>query len=323
MNEILVLLAIPYLTVLYLWTAGAFCYDVGQRGRKGWICFAIWTLVFVLILVLIKPFWMALMAITLVVVGVIAWWSTQKPSNDRVWEPNFEKLACITIDGDKFTIQNIRNTQYRSLTDYTTRYETRSFKFSELKAVDVVILDWGANASHPIVIFVFENGQQFSVSIEVRYRLGEPYELLRNLYRQNEIIYVVADERDAILLRTKYAEGQCCYLYRLQTAHERQLQLLNEYVEQINELVENPRWYNIVTCNCTTSIFRYRKEKIGWDWRILFNGKLDQLLYDRERLYQELPFAQLKEASRINDRANSAQEETFHSEIRTGLPGFD
>ena len=99
--------------------------------------------------------------------------------------------------------------------------------------------------------------------------------------------------------------------------------LLWEYIEQVNDLYESPEWYNILTANCTTSIYRKRRNKLTWDWRILFNGKLDEMLYDWKRLYQGMPFEELKKASWINGKANSANEATFSHDIRKGLPGFE
>ena len=55
----------------------------------------------------------------------------------------------------------------------------------------------------------------------------------------------------------------------------------------------------------------------------MINGKIDQMLYEWKRLYQDVPFDELKQASCINDKANAADKATFHSEIRHGLPGFD
>lgn len=59
-----------------------------------------------------------------------------------------------------------------------------------------------------------------------------------------------------------------------------------------------------------------------WDWRMLFNGKVDQLLYDRKLIDQDLPFTELKRQSKINDVANSAPDKDFGETIRLGLPGY-
>src|SRR5271166_6016563 len=42
------------------------------------------------------------------------------------------------------------------------------------------------------------------------------------------------------------------------------------------------------------------------DWRLLANGHLDQLLYERRQIDTELPFAELRARSNITERAKSA-----------------
>jgi hypothetical protein len=61
---------------------------------------------------------------------------------------------------------------------------------------------------------------------------------------------------------------------------------------------------------------------VPWDWRILLNGKGDELMYERHLIVTGgLPFAELKTRSLINDRAKSADASPdFSKLIREGLP---
>ena len=61
-----------------------------------------------------------------------------------------------------------------------------------------------------------------------------------------------------------------------------------------------------------------------WNWRILVNGKGDELLYDRHLIATGgLPFPELKQRSLINQRARLADEDLqFSRLIREGIPGF-
>src|SRR5438874_2010424 len=85
-----------------------------------------------------------------------------------------------------------------------------------------------------------------------------------------------------------------------------------------------PRWYNAVTSNCTTSIRTQRAVKLRapWDWRILLNGKADEMLYDHHAIATGgLPFAELKQRSLINERARAADNDPdFSRLIREDLP---
>ena len=46
------------------------------------------------------------------------------------------------------------------------------------------------------------------------------------------------------------------------------------------------RWYNPLTTNCPTTIHTQHppNERPPWDWRILLNGKGDELSYERHRI---------------------------------------
>ena len=98
--------------------------------------------------------------------------------------------------------------------------------------------------------------------------------------------------------------------------------ILQEFIDETNKIAIKPRWYNGVTASCTTSIYRQHDSEVNWDWRMLFNGSMDQMLYQWGRLDQELPFDELKLRSRINEKANTARDEDFSNAIRRGLPGF-
>jgi hypothetical protein len=138
------------------------------------------------------------------------------------------------------------------------------------------------------------------------------------------LIYIAADERDLIRLRTNY-RGENVYLYRLATPIANARALLMEYVQQINALAKTPEFYNALTENCTTAI-RSNAESAGgqvpWSWKLLLTGYVDEMLYERGRLRGGgLPFARLKEASQIDERAKAAdQDPAFSRRIREGLP---
>jgi hypothetical protein len=61
---------------------------------------------------------------------------------------------------------------------------------------------------------------------------------------------------------------------------------------------------------------------MAWDWRLLCNGNLDRMLYDRKRLEQSQPLETLKEDSWVNEIANRAPRESFGDYIRSQLTGY-
>lgn len=306
-----------------LWMCGAIYLDMAHGTWMGWLWVLAW-LSFVVAVFWWSAAWWISCLIVLVAFGVfLRWWLMLEPSHDRAWDPNFDRLARVDIEGDQITVGNVRNTEYRSMGQFEARYETRTFFFSQLRRVDVLILYWGSTyMSHPMFVFDFGPGGRLCISIEVRYRVGQRYSFWRSLYRQQELMYVVSDERDAILRRTKFLQGHDLYLYQIFGTPLEMRQFFLEYATQINRLVEWPRWYHGITANCTTGIYMQGRGRMRWDWAMLFNGQLDQMLYDRRRLDTRVPFEQLKRLSWVNDVANRAPRDGFGDFMRRELPGY-
>ena len=186
------------------WMAGAIYFDLCGASRSGALCAVAWGAVVVAGFTLWQPAWKPFLALSGIFAIFLAWWFSQRPSNEREWNPNFAVLPRIEVVGGQVTIHNLRHTEYRSREDFTPHYETRTYHRSNLVGVDVLITYWGSSwMSHPMLVFDFGEDGRVTISIEVRYRLGQKYGFVRSLYRQQEIMFVVCDERDAILRRTK------------------------------------------------------------------------------------------------------------------------
>jgi hypothetical protein len=191
--------------------------------------------------------------------------------------------------------------------------------------MDLFIMYWGSPwMAHPIVSFRFADALPLCFSIETRKTIGQEYSALRGLFRQYTLIYIVADERDSVRVRSKYRHGEDVYLYRTLASPEQSRARFLEYINATNTLRDHPRWYNALTSNCTTNIRTQRSmnKRTPWDWRMLVNGKADEMLYERHLIATGgLPFAELKERSHINKRANAAdQDPDFSRQIREDMP---
>ena len=257
--------------------------------------------------------------------GITCWWLTLRPTQDADWPPEVATLAYASRDGDRLTVHNIRNFEYRSATDFTPRYDTRNFDLANLRALDLFINYWGSRyMAHPILSFDFGPQGHLCFSIEIRPKQGQKYSTLGSLYRRYELIYIAADERDVVRLRTNY-KHEDIYLYRLRLSPDEVRVRFMEYINRLNELHARPAWYNAVTHNCTTSIRAQHPsaQQAPWDWRILANGFADRMLYERGALAGDLPFEELKAQALIDKRAQAADDAPDFSErIRTGLAGF-
>jgi hypothetical protein len=254
-----------------------------------------------------------------------------RPTNDRTWQPDVARLPYAEINGDKVVLHNVRNCDYQSETNYVVRYETRTYDLSQLKSADILFSDWGLKIiAHTMLSFGFAGGEYLCVSIETRKEVGEAYSALKGFFRQYELIYIAADERDVVRLRTNCREGEDVYLYRLRVISRRQMRdAFLDYLGRMNRLREHAEWYNAVTDNCMTSGFRIMRKhaaagRADWHWSVILNGYAPEHAYTAGVLDTAWPFDELKRRSRINDRARAAGEaEDFSARIREGMPGMD
>jgi hypothetical protein len=260
-------------------------------------------------------------------VFVLVWWLFMPPSNNRNWQPDAALLPWAEIQEFSVTIHNIRNCSYRSETDYTVRHYDKTFDLTRLKSVDLSLVYWGSPyIAHTMLSFGFEGGGMVCFSAETRKQVGETYSSFKGFFKQYELTYVVADERDLIGLRTNY-RGEQVYLYRLNESTELVRQVFLDYLQRVNRLKDHPEWYNALTANCMTS-FRINTAPYNpdtrLDWRLIFNGYLDEMLYERKALDASLPYTELKKRSLINERANRQDKSPYFSQlIRVGLPGME
>jgi uncharacterized protein DUF4105 len=303
------------------WAVGALYFDFPKAGTFVAIGFAV-ALLAIVILVRGKLLKLAIVFGAFAV--VVSWWLTLKPSNDSAWQPDVAQTAWADINGDEVTVHNVRNCDYRTEMDFTPRWETRTVRLSQITGMDVAINYWGSPwISHPIVSFQFADALPLCFSIETRKTVGETYSALRGFYRQYTLIYVVADERDCIRLRSNYRREDV-YLYHTLASLAQARQRFREYINTLNVLHENPRWYNAVTSNCTTSIRTQRSvdKRAPWDWRILLNGEADEMLYQHHAIATGgLSFNELKQRSLINKRAQAADKDPdFSRAIRQDMP---
>ena len=276
---------------LALWVAGAIWFDLGQEKVWGKCLALVWCVGVVWLFTAWQPLWEPFAVFLGIVLAFIGTWLLQKPRHDRDWDPSVAVLPRCACQDDLVVVENVRDFAYRSLSDFTPRYNTRTLHLANLDAADIIFFNWGSRwMSHPVLVFDFGSDGRICISIEVRYRKGQKYSIVRSLYRQQELIFLVAEERDVVLRRIKYSTNQTGRLYRLQASREELQAVFLDYCNTINDLYASPRWYHGFCANCTTSFYRLPSRRFRLDWRILLNGMLEWSLYVHGRLDQSLPF---------------------------------
>ncbi|MBN9595263.1 MAG: DUF4105 domain-containing protein [Afipia sp.] len=256
--------------------------------------------------------------------GVVGWWIAIPPSHDRPWRPEVAVMPRAFIDGDRVRISGVRNFDYRSRNDFTARWEEREILLSHLTGIDFYVSYFTEGpVGHTFLSFTFDNAPPLSISIETRPEVGEGFAPVASLFKQFELIYVVGDERDLVGVRTNH-RGEPVYLYRLNASVNDARRLLMVYLARINELADQPEFYNLLTNSCTINIVRYANAagRAGrFNIRHLLNGLIDSYLYHSGRVDTTLPFDELRRRSLINEAARAADgAPDFSQRIRTALP---
>ncbi len=222
------------------------------------------------------------------------------------------------------TLSHVRNFDWRSETDATEHWEKRSYDLSKLKTLDLFLAYWaGPEMAHVIMSFGFENGDYLAWSVEVRREKGGEFSPVADAFRTHTIIYLATTERDTVRLRTN-VRGEDVRLYRLNTPPDAARLLLLQYVAESNELAERPKWYNSITANCATAVFKLVRAAGGtypWDWRLVVNGFLPGYLYDQGAVDTSIPLEELIERAKISAKAKAAgNSPDFSKLIRVGVP---
>ncbi|MCA9185093.1 MAG: DUF4105 domain-containing protein [Pirellulaceae bacterium] len=234
------------------------------------------------------------------------------PSNQRDWAPPHSVVPTAKMRGDQVVkVYHVRNFRYASPEVYVPAFEDRVYDLNELQTVDFIVSPFNGHPdlAHTMLSFGFRGGDQLAVSVEARLENGESYSPLRGALNQYELIYVLADERDVIPLRTEARQSDV-YVYRTNATPEEVRSLFQDIVQRVNHLANQPEYYHSLTNNCTTNIRdhvnRLRPGKIPWDLRVVLPGRSDQLAYDLGLIDRSLPFDQVRRLAKVNDRVAPA-----------------
>ncbi|OYU14618.1 MAG: hypothetical protein CFE37_09790 [Alphaproteobacteria bacterium PA4] len=255
---------------------------------------------------------------------LLGWWDGIAPSADRDWQPDVARVAQASINGDELIVGNVRNFTWRSDTDFDQRWETRSYRLSQLTGADLFLSYWAGEAiAHAIVSFTFADQPPLAFSIEIRKERGEAYSATAGFFKTYELAIIAADERDVVKVRST-VRGEDVRLYHLDIQQKTARALLGEYVALANDVAETPRWYNTLSANCTTLIFgmaRRLDPRVEMDWRILLPGRLPEYLYVHDFVSHRVPLAELTARSHIGPRAKAPPPDYgFSDRIRQGVP---
>jgi len=253
------------------------------------------------------------------------WFASIRPSNDRNWIPEHQRLPVATFDGDEVRIENVRDFRAVTPDSLVPGYYDRTFDLDQIESLWFVLSvfdeDKFRGLAHSALRFGFADGSWVVVSVEARKEVGEGYSITRGMLKRFEVIYVIGDERDLIRTRAVFRQDTV-YLYPIKATQEKIRELFVDMLESANALRDRPEFYNTISRNCTTVLRDHvnivAPGRLPHSWRILFPGYSDELL-DRLGLLQDggLSLDEARERYRLNERAKAAVDaEDFSARIR-------
>ena len=307
--------------LLWLWCAFAiFFYGLDQPFD--WIVAACFALAVPLVLVLLPYRLYAFCVIFSLYAVIITVWVQKQPRLDKDWLQSVARLPRVVYEGEQVTVYDIRDFDYQTETEFIARYYNKRFNLNQLNEVNYILSYWDGNlaVAHTMLSFGFSNGDHLAVSLETRLAKNQPQSGLNGLFKQYEVIYILADEADIFRLRTNYRQEEM-FLYPLNLKPETAKAMLLSVLDRVNILYQQPEFYNTLTHNCFTGLQSdFRKisdsNKALFDYRWFANGYSDEMIYENGKIKTNLSFAETKQRHHINQYTAAATAENYSRLIR-------
>lgn len=246
----------------------------------------------------------------------------KQPTNTADWSLDQQILPSVTISNERVTIENVRNFKYTSTGEYIPGYYTKTYDLTKITSVDYIVEPFGdfSGAAHTFLSFGFEGGEYVAISVEIRKKKGQSFSPWKALLKHYTLVYVVADEKDVVKLRTNYRKDDV-YMYPTKIDKEHARRLFLSMVGRVNTLHDTPEFYNTITNTCTTNIVHHVNEisevKVPFSYKVLMPGYSDKLAYDLGLLDTTLPYDKIRERYKINEKAEKyADDPLFSIKIR-------
>ncbi|TVQ81562.1 MAG: DUF4105 domain-containing protein [Phycisphaeraceae bacterium] len=290
--------------------------------------------------------WLVPILIALLIIGITVWrrrlrWyaglscalffmiffvvSLRTPQQDRNWEEPLTVLPRCTIDGAILTIEGVRNFEWRSRDDYDARWETRSYDIDKLRSIDMIVqpFGWGDLTAHTMLTFDFGDDGHLLLTIEARRIDGQAWGPVAGILNEFELIYIFADERDALGVRA--IQGHEFYALPTVTDPLWRKAFLLSLCATSNSILNRPRFYHTLRDNCTTEWLRAVDKLSGRIWGVqidtILNGRVGRLLHRTGAVDTDLSYEDARRHFRLDQRVlRHLHDPDFSNLIRQSTP---
>lgn len=175
-----------------------------------------------------------------------------------IWQTGYNTLAQIDVRDDNLHFHNIRNIDY---SDKSENYYDDIFDIDKLTNMYLISVPFGFKGclSHLMLEFEFIDRCVY-LSVEARRQPGEWFSVFKWLFRHFGLIYVWGSYGDLVGLR-KDVRQVSVYRHKLNIDKNEMKFGLKYFIGRTNKLIDNPEYYNSITKNCTTELFKALQNK--------------------------------------------------------------
>ncbi|MEP5761037.1 MAG: DUF4105 domain-containing protein [Litoreibacter sp.] len=307
-----------FLILFILWTGTALSVHLSDLTlHTAWAVLSIGTISTLLLRWRIpRAGWIALLCMFL---ATATWYQTIRPSDDRIWAFDVAQGVKARVDGDIVHLDDVRDFTWKSETTAARDWENRSYDLTKLASVDMITSVWdNPDIAHLLVSFGFSDGEQVVFSVETRREEHETFNAMGGFFRQFELILIAASEEDIIKLRTNHRKEDV-RLYPVNLNATQRRDLFMSYVNLAQQLENRPAFYNTLTANCTTSVYKLAQivePNIRPDWRVLLSGHLPDYIDAMGGFADDVPVETRMQNAAITAKAQIYDGSSFSSAIR-------
>ena len=248
---------------------------------------------------------------------------TKKPSLSGNWQTQLAIASNAEFNGDLVKIKNIRNFRYYpEEKDTHPNYYDKEYDLSKIKKVWYTTEPFNENkiAAHTFISFEFENGDFLAITIEARKTKNQTYNIWKGMLRTYPLIYIAADERDVTLMRANLRKDKVyVYQVRLQDPKNARI-LLKNMLNEMNNLLISPRWYNTLFSNCTSEIAKQINKvtpnRISQlSWQLWLTASADEFAKKHGLLDTNLSIEEAREKFFITEKSQKIGDDPEYSKI--------
>ena len=242
------------------------------------------------------------------------------PTNQGPWQPHYEKTATVEFYENIAIIRNFRRARYdESGATHTVAWSERQVDLNQLESVWYGISVFSApGLAHTFLSFDFGDEDPVVISVEARMRPDQTYTPLKGMLDNYHLIYVIADERDIIGVRTHKRPDEV-YFMPITAGIDRRKKMFTDMSIRANSLHRQPEFYNTFTSNCTNSIMK-ETQIPAWQYyldpRIALPGFSDRIAYQYGVLDQTYSRETLRQAAHIQADNFSDDDPEYYRKIR-------